>query len=146
MLPLTFCNEMKNRRVLFVLCTLVGCLIVLWIFFFFPHGFHTPDIQPPAGSKNVRFFQCGGWQSFQYYYRIDNEPDICVEFAKQLIREHGFGDEISTEPFTSISEKRSDPAWFTPNEIDNGIMILGGEFADAYIDTESGRLYFKIWH
>ena len=118
----------------------------LWILFFFPHGFHTPDIEPPAGSKNVRFFERGSWQSFQYYYRIDNEPDICIEFAKKLIMEHGFGKEISTQPFTSIPENSSYPAWFTPNEIDNGIMILGDGFADAYIDMDSDRLYFKIWH
>jgi hypothetical protein len=137
---------MKKRRILVVLGILVGGLVGLWIIFFFPHGFHTPDIEPPAGSKNVRFFERGGWQSFQYYYRIDNEPHISIEFAKNLIREHGFREEISTEQFTSIPENRAYPAWFTPNEINNGIMILGGGFADAYIDMDSGRLYFKIWH
>ena len=120
--------------------------MTLWILFFFPHGFHKPDITPPVGSQNVRFFEAGGWQSFQYYYRIDNEPDICIEFAKKLMREHGFGEEISTEPFTSIPENSAYPAWFTPNEIDNGIMLLGDGFADAFIDTDSGRLYFQIWH
>ena len=71
---------------------------------------------------------------------------MCVDFAESLMEMHGFGKDGSATEFSNVSLHADYPDWFTPNEIKNGIVLSGGDFAEAYIDKDKGRLYFMIWH
>lgn len=88
-----------------------------------------------------------GWQLLRYYYRIDNEPHVSIDFAKTLMKKsRGENILIEKTDFISFPIKGHFPSWFNPNSIDRGVLITGDDWIYAAIDLETGRMFYYNGH
>jgi hypothetical protein len=70
-----------------------------------------------------------GWQLLRYYYRIDNDPSVSIEFAKTMMRkERGDDVPISVEKFTRFPVRGNFPGWFDPDSITDGVLVRGDDW------------------
>lgn len=141
---------MKNRlrRQWFVFAAVpVAALFAAIFWSSYPHGFQAPDVSPPAGSTNVRFHREDGWQFLRYFYRIDNDPSVSKEFARELMKGSRGQDVVITEtPFEKFPITGDFPSWFVPNTIDEGTLITGDDWIYAVVDKETGRMFYYDGH
>lgn len=88
-----------------------------------------------------------GWQLLRYYYRIDNEPQVSIDFAKTLMKKsRGENISIETTEFRSFPISGNFPSWFNPNSISRGVLITGDDWIYAAINLESGRMFYYNGH
>ena len=131
------------KRVLKVFFALLVLLFLTILYWTVPHGFVRPDVSPPANSENVRFYVKSGWQLLRYYYRIDNEPEVSIEFAKTLMKSsRGEHIMIITENFDTFPITGKFPKWFNPNSIVDGTLVTGDDWIYAVIDNKTGRMFY----
>ena len=122
-------------------------MLVMLLYWTLLHGYTRPDVPPPENSKNVRFYSRSGWQLLRYYYRIDNEPEISIEFAKELMNKARNGPVlITTEEFTSFPISSNFPSWLNPNSVTDETLITGDDWIYAVVDNKTGRMFYYNGH
>ena len=110
-------------------------MLVMLLYWTLLHGYTRPNVPPPENSKNVRFYSRSRWQLLRYYYRIDNEPEISIEFAKELMNKARNGPVLSNFP-----------SWFNPNSVTDETLITGDDWIYAVVDNKTGRMFYYNGH
>jgi hypothetical protein len=139
---------MKTRKIILYLAGIVAVSVLLLAYVIIMPE-RTPDIPAPPGSTNVHFNRYSGWQFMRYYYRIDNDPIVSINFVKSLMDKHlrPWGRiEITEEPFVRFPASGTFPKWFDPDSITNGILITGNNWIYSVVDTNTGRMFYYYGH
>jgi hypothetical protein len=107
---------------------------------------HTPRPHPPQVATNVYFQEFTAWQSWDYLYRFDAPPQVCQQFAVELMKCQSHRRRncaIKTNVFTTFPiGLRRPPAWFDVSTVTNGLLLTADDWFYAVIDQSRGRLYY----
>ena len=135
-----------SKRFLIMLGTgLVGAFVLICMAFI-GHTTRNPRPPPPPGATNVHFEEHSALYSWDYLYRFDAPPQVCQQFAIELMKRqshHGENCVIKTNVFSALPVRLPNPPpWFDASTVTNGLLFTADDWFYAVVDLGRGRLYY----